>query len=168
MVSPDWPSNAEAESIFQRLLQLDPTAESDLAIAYLTPLTNFLLNKPNRIDPHFCDEAAESALLNLIERPGQFDSSRSELGQYLRMSADRDLKNLLAKERRITEKLLDFGVELLAEHGNKEQEESPVSWDDPLLQAALAELPPTDRAAIELIRSGERSREVFAELDQKK
>ena len=49
-------------------------------------------------------EAAEDAILALIRKPESYSPERQTLEVYLRMSARGDLRNLLAKERRVTQR----------------------------------------------------------------
>lgn len=95
------PSPEEARDIHARLLGGDPVAPAELAVAYLDPLTEWLAARnPGLADPHLCATAAEDALLALIKNPRSYDPQRQTLEVYLRMSAQGDLRNLLARERR--------------------------------------------------------------------
>ena len=163
MISDSWPSMEESERIYQKLLDLDLTASADLALAYCSLLTRYLLQKCPRVDPDLCHGAADEALMNLIKRPEKFNPSLKELGSYLRMSADGDLKNALDRQQKHSQKRSGFDVELLPDPRNSE-EEPLYSWDDPALQSTLAELDSRDREVIELMRSGERSTAIFAAL----
>lgn len=93
-------SRSQARALHQRLLGSDPVAPSDLAAAYLDPLTDWLVEHNPRLDPELCATAAEDAILALIKRPASYKPERQTLEVYLRMSAAGDLKNLLRSESR--------------------------------------------------------------------
>src|SRR4051794_30161977 len=93
-------SNKEACALYERLLADDPTAQSDLAAAYLDSLTNWLIEHNRRLHPNDCATAAEDAILALIKNPTTYNPKRQTLEVYLRMSAQRDLQNLLNSARR--------------------------------------------------------------------
>ncbi len=96
-----WPTDEEAREIHARLCQGDPVASSELAMAFLEPLAVGLLRGNPHVDPHLCEQAAEDAILTLIEDPDSYDPDRGRLGAYLKMSARGDLKNALDRERRL-------------------------------------------------------------------
>src|SRR6266850_1752361 len=117
-VSPSPPlSTEEARTLYERLLTDDPTAPSDLAVAYLDRLTEWLI-KHNRVDPDDCATAAGEAILALIRKPKTYNPERQTLEVYLRISALGDLKNLLRSERRHSKRRADWeAVELSSEVG---------------------------------------------------
>src|SRR5262249_2403016 len=95
------PSREEEAVLYRRLVERDPTAPSDLAERYFEPL--FPCLRANN-DPHVADdllqEAAGDALLPLMKHPEKFDPNKKSLWGFLRMAAQGDSKNLLARERR--------------------------------------------------------------------
>ncbi len=93
-------SSADEHELHQRLLAGNPVAPSDLAVAYLGYLVRYLRDRNPAIDDEFCQTAAEDALMALSKRPHSYDPARKSLVGYLRMSAQGDLLNLLAGERR--------------------------------------------------------------------
>ena len=94
------PSSTDELALHQRLLAGDPIAPSDLAVAYLGYLGRYLRERNPAIDDEFCQTAAEDALMALSKRPQSYDPARATLVAYLRLSAQGDLRNLLARERR--------------------------------------------------------------------
>jgi len=91
------PSTADEHALHQRLLAADPVAPSDLAVAYLEYLGRYLRERNPAIDDQ---TAAEDAIMALSKRPQSYDPARATLVAYLRLSAQGDLRNLLARERR--------------------------------------------------------------------
>ena len=116
---------------------------------------------PDR-DPHVTATAATDAVLDLMEHPDRFDPARGGLIGFLFLIARRDLLNLRAKEARHHRGRAggEF-VELAAAARNEEQEVPPTMDDYPELREAIAELPPADRAVLELMRRGERATAAF-------
>jgi len=96
----DWPPQAEAMAIWHRLVDGDPVAPSDLAVAYLDPLAGWLTASSPAIDPALCQTAAEDAILALITRPEAYHPERAALDTYLRVAARGDLKNAIDAETR--------------------------------------------------------------------
>jgi len=94
------PSTADEHALHHRLLAADPVAPSDLAVAYLGYLGRYLRERNPAIDDEFCQTAAEDAIMALSKRPQSYDPARATLIAYLRLSAQGDLRSLLARERR--------------------------------------------------------------------
>jgi hypothetical protein len=125
----------EAARLHQRLLDADPIAPNDLAVAYLEPLISWLCAHNRRMDPDFCAEAADRAIVALIQHPSSYRPDRQSLEVYLRMSAQGDLRNLLRKERRHHQRRSPWArVELSPEAGKYLGRE-----DDPSLPLQVAE-----------------------------
>lgn len=99
-VNQNWPSEETAASLHLRLLDQDPIAPADFAEAYFQPVAYSLMTRNSGVDSQLCYEAAGEAVLSLIKNPEIFRPDRGALDMFLRMSAQRDLLNLLAKERR--------------------------------------------------------------------
>ncbi|HET8628271.1 MAG TPA: sigma factor [Thermomicrobiales bacterium] len=118
---PPLPSPEEGRALHARLLAGDPVAPAELAEAYLDHLAGWLQARNRGVrDPHLHDEAAEDALLALIKDPGSYDPARLGLTAYLHMSAQGDLRNLLAKERRRHVRQVDLtAVELSPARGKE-------------------------------------------------
>jgi hypothetical protein len=88
--------------LHRRLLDGDPVAPSDLAVAYLDHLVAYLARRNPSVDPAPRDTAAEDAIISLCKRPEVYSPDRMPLDRYLCMAAQRDLVNALARERRHT------------------------------------------------------------------
>jgi hypothetical protein len=165
------PSPQQALQVYARLLDGDPTAPADLAIAFLDPLTEWLeANNPRLQDPHLYATAAEDALLALIKNPRSYDPQRQTLEVYLRISAKGDLLNLVERERRHQKRRERLDVVELSPRSRKHL------WDvegDPAIVVAreqgvagpsivLPGLTPYEEQVLELMRDGERRTSVYA------
>lgn len=135
-----WPTPQEGVEIFERLLADDPTASSDLALGYLNPLSNWLIRRNPRVEPHICAEAAENAILTLIKNPSTYKPERLTLSAYLRLSASGDLKNLLQAERRHSSRRANLDAVELSPAMRK------YLWDEDADPALLVERPLDDVA----------------------
>ncbi len=140
--------------------------------AYLPGLLTYLQRRFSRVDPHLCEEAAATTLIDYVKAPERFDPSRGELGRYLQMSARRDLFNLLRRERRQRPgHVLRFSVEIVEEHGNPFQEDEPLdrlvrdeeaAQRDALLRSIEAECDEPERRVLRLMLEGEADTAAFA------
>lgn len=129
-------SDEEAVSLYNRLLANDPTASSELAEGFLTPLIHWLQKQNRRIAPELVCQAAEDAILNLIRKPSTFDPGKNlTLEKYLRMSAQGDLRNVLAKEKRKQGQEISWNVVELSDQRGKYLGKE----DDPSLPLQVAE-----------------------------
>lgn len=95
-------SDDAGRSLHARLLARDPTAPSDLVSSYLQPLVEWLLRTYAGRDPAMLESIAIDLLLDVGERPEQYDPDRLSLFAYFRMAARGDVSNALAKEQRRT------------------------------------------------------------------
>jgi DNA-directed RNA polymerase specialized sigma24 family protein len=91
-------SLTEHQSLHQRLMEGDPTAPNDVAVALIEPLIDWLTVHNPSLHHDLISEAAEDAILTLIRNPATYDPKKGELEPYLRMSAQGDLRNLLRRE----------------------------------------------------------------------
>lgn len=172
-----WPEGAHALDMHARLLVGDPVASSDLAEAFLDPLATWLHRTNSGIDPHLCDQAAEDAILALIDNPKSFNPDRGALDVYLRMSARGDLRNLLAKETRHGSRRAGIEtVELFAADRNHMQEiadpahilERAEAMETQMLRRTLDSVQPSlnrqEAAVLSLMADGERKTEAYASI----
>lgn len=117
-----WPPAEIALEIYAKLCEKDPIATSDVAVCFLDPLADWLLRMNPRIDPHLCEQAADDAILSLIANPQAFNPDKGPLDAYLRMSAQADLRNVLSRERRHSNRRENLAVvELFGASGNLNQ-----------------------------------------------
>src|SRR5579863_9040337 len=88
--------------LYRRLLDGDPTAPERLVAAYVLPLQRILRRRHPALPREVVADAANDALLSLIDRPERFDPGRGvSLLNFLVMIGDRNLiDQLRALERR--------------------------------------------------------------------
>jgi hypothetical protein len=161
--------SAEFErGIDERLRAGDPVAPVDLAEVCFQPLVRWLRRAfPGVDDPTFYDDAATEAILNYVERPAIFNSSRNSLSGFLRMSAAADLRNCLSRQRRVRN--YKVPVDSGDDDGNTNEEPfRRFEWNNEeetllrqidgarLAEEFVAEVPLEERAAVRLLLSGQR------------
>jgi RNA polymerase sigma-70 factor, ECF subfamily len=156
--------------IHERLLAEDVTAPAELAEALLDPLIHRLTKKyPQLPDPDLLFDAVIDALMSYVKLPAQFDPARRSLIGYLFMAAEGDLRNALAKHKRLRQKEIPLeNVELEVAAGNSEIEEvnSETEPEEGKLRQALPRIfgDPKDLVMVKLMISGERTTEAFVEV----
>jgi hypothetical protein len=94
-------SAEEALHLHRCLLERDPVAPADFAVAFLKPLIAWLQRTNPSVDPMACGEAAGEAIVRFLTNSTKYDPQRLEMEAFLRMAAQRDLQNLLRKECRV-------------------------------------------------------------------
>ena len=172
------PTPEKELELHRRLVERDPVAPADLAIAFLNPLIDWLAeHNSHRLDQDYCFDAAVDAFQALAKNPNSFrpDLPKS-LFAYLCMSAQGDLRNRLQKEkRRLTRQVSLETFEVSPDDGNYLGRE-----DDPSLRMENSEL--MDRLnetilafvrqglteeeleVLDLMLEGERKTAVFAQV----
>ncbi|MFZ5448916.1 MAG: hypothetical protein ACOZFS_09810 [Thermodesulfobacteriota bacterium] len=163
----DW-----QREIHARLLAGEVTAPAELTEALLEPLLQRLAKKYRQLrDPNLLSDAVVDALMSYIKRPAQFDPTKKTLIGFLFMAAAGDLRNALAKDKRLRQKeisLEDVELEVAAGNYGTEAENSET---EPAKDRLKQELPrifpdPKDLAMVELILAGERTTAAFVEVLQ--
>ncbi len=154
------------ETWHAQLLAGDDLASAELAAALRPELVAHLRRRyPRRADQEWIEDAADDALIAYLLEPEKFDPARASLPAYLKMAAEGDLKNALARQRR-REKKIAAGVELDQLGGKPSQADDP-TWRliaEELRGELQSLLPdPRDQALLTLLAEGERSTAVFAE-----
>src|SRR5690349_13321648 len=99
MATIDWPPADALAELHRRLTTPDPVASADFAAAVIEPLTAYLRTTHPAIDDDLRVTAAGDAVLSVIHNPAVFNPARGGLAGFLRMAANGDLRNLLARER---------------------------------------------------------------------
>jgi hypothetical protein len=178
MSSERSPTPAPEEGLLyhQRLLCADPVVPSDVCHAFLAPLTDGLAARHPRYDPHLIREAVHQTLFDYVKRPEMYQpgDGRPDLLGFLTMAADRDLANLLRRERlhhrnREPWSVVEFG----AEGGNTSGADDPAEaaeWaeeqrrDEEALARLTAAWPAVERECLELMLQGVRPFEPYAAL----
>ncbi len=153
--------DADFLDCWRRLIADPVTGGGAFAAAALPRLEADLARLYPRVDEHLRCEAADSAVLAVIQRPDAYDPARLGLPAYLRMVAGGDLKNLLDKEKRRSRGRIPWaGVELGVPARNEREEEAFA--EHPELAAVVAGFTPEEAAVFELMCDGERATELFA------
>ncbi len=156
------------EEVHQRLLHGDPTAPSEVMIAYLEPLTRRLRQRfPEVKDETIIQDAVTDALFQYAQSPGRFNPAKSSLASYLTMAARGDLLNALARERKRSARQGPLETVAEAALARNTLEESKDSGDSmaasPSMQVILQEVSdPVDRELLEMILAGERKTAPYA------
>jgi RNA polymerase sigma-70 factor (ECF subfamily) len=156
--------------LYQRLCDREPVAPSEFCELYLPLLMadrRWLLAGIR--DEHMITDAAIRAVLSVAEHPEQYDPAQSKIMGYLRMSAKRDLINLLNAESRRSGRTVSIEAVDLPESAGNERREAPdlpggVSPEF-LMRKLDDALPiPQDREAVRLMLDGVRSTEDYARV----
>ena len=165
-------SAEDALRLHRRLLERDPLAPADFADAFLRSLIAWLKSTNPGVDPMACEEAADEAIVRFLNDPTKYDPQRLRVEAFLRMAAQRDLQNLLRKERRHQQNRRDWKVVEQASADGKYLGRD----DDPSLplqieEARQRQAPPdtmwqqltdAERRVWEQMQQGERRHSVFA------
>jgi DNA-binding CsgD family transcriptional regulator len=168
------PPEPDGVLLHRRLLAGAATASSQLAVAYVDRLVDWLAAKDPCAPEHFRIEAAGEAVLSLIRNPAAYDPTRLGLFEYLCMAARGDLRNLLARERKHHRGRVAWGiVEDAAGGGNylgRDEDpslplrlaEAAAMPQDPAWAEVYAAASPAERRVLDLMAAGERSTADFA------
>lgn len=165
-----------SKQIHQRLLEGDPTAPSELALAYLERLVRRLhVRFPEILDHNLLDDAAADAILNYAEHPSRFNPSKSSLATYLEMSSRGDLLNALDREARRRKRELPLEVveqggsdrNILMRENELERTGQECAATGParpdLINKMLESITdPRDQQLLQLMLDGERNTKAFA------
>jgi len=174
MSQPPPLSEEEQGLLLQRLLQGEANAPQDLCVALADWLFNEVRCAHRDVHPDFVLDAVHQTLFELCKKPERYDPGKLGLASYLVMSADRDVRNLLRKERRHTRRRVSWNVvEDAVEQGKySEGEDNPLEHlvDKEQAQAFKAKLElltrdwrDEEKRVLGLMSEGERRCEVFAE-----
>lgn len=165
-MSDSWPEPEAVTTLFQRLCVGDRLAQLELIDAVLDPLVGHLRRWRRDADEHACMTAAEDAVLSLIRNPAIYDPTKRGLMGFLKMAAQGDLRNELAKEQKHhTNRENRDCVELPESSGNTPPDELAgdlPSFDDPNIAAEVASFTATEREVLRLMRDGEKRTAAFA------
>jgi DNA-directed RNA polymerase specialized sigma24 family protein len=169
--TPARPADQDGLQLYGRLKSGDKTTSADIAAAYLDPLIDWLIGTNPTLHPHDCCEAADEAILSLLRNPDGYDPLKLGLFAFLQMSAQGDLKNLLARERRHRRRCQQLSIVELGEDAGKYSGAD----DDPSFNLLLAEaeaesvpaevgdgLSEVEKRVLELMLAGERHTEAYA------
>jgi RNA polymerase sigma-70 factor (ECF subfamily) len=171
--SHSFPSSEEGLCLHLRLCELDPHATAEVCRAFIGPLLDWLQGRFRNADPHQQETAVHETIFSYVRQPQQYDPSQMDLAAFLRMSARRDLLNLLRREQRHHQGRVPWNdVELAALGGNiSGSDEGPLELLERQEQAAVArallqrveeKLTEPERRAFRLLLDGERRTPAFA------
>jgi RNA polymerase sigma-70 factor, ECF subfamily len=169
--SEDLDRSAE-RALHARLLSEDPVAPSELAQLFLPKLLTRLRRSARTVDPHLVETVAIDSLLHLASRPDRYDPERSSLLAYLHLDALGDLRNLLRKEARQTQRRVPLEVVELSPSGRNLKvgpDNDPATlvvqgMERAALAALYQDFEPADREVVQLMAEGERRTELFAQI----
>lgn len=165
------------KAIHERLLAGDPTASEELAREYLPLIQRHVAACASNHGIHDHDlvnDATVDAVFGYILHPEKFDPHKSGLLGYLKRASERDLINVVQKDRRRRrgeELQEDVEISILARKKSSEIDRIRRGGEDQTIsriqgQRNLAELKETsnrlDNALVRLMAEGERSTGKFA------
>ncbi len=160
--------------LHRRLLERDPVAPADFAVAFLNPLIAWLQATNSGVDPMACEEAAGEAIVRFLNNLTGYDPQRLGVEVFLRMAAQRDLQNLLRKERRHQQNRRDWNVveQAFADGkylGRDDDPSLPLQIEEArqrqtLPDAVWQQMSDAERGVWEQMQLGERRHSVFAAI----
>ncbi len=164
-----WPEADVVAAIYERLVRGDCLAQTDFIVEVLEPLVSHLWAWRRDADEHMWLTAAEDAVLSVIRNPAVYNPAKcGNLFAFLRMAAERDLLNLLERERRHHRNRENRDcVELPVDGRNPSVEEVAddlPTFDDQAMATEVASLTDLERQVFELMRDGEKRTSVFATI----
>jgi hypothetical protein len=158
--------------LHRRLRKRDPVGPANFADAFLKPLIAWLQATHYGVDPMVCAEAAGEAIIGFLNNPTGYDPQQLGVEAFLRMAAQRDLQNLLRKERRHQRNRRDWNVvEQTSEDGKYLRRDDDPSLPLQIEEARKRQAPPDavwqkltdeERRVWEQMQQGERRHSVFA------
>ena len=162
--TPQWPSEDEGRRLHTEMVRGISTAPRDFADTYFQPLCNHLAIAFARVAEDIRASAVSETIMNVIERPQQYDPTRMSFNKFLRMSVEGDLRNLCARDarRRGRESSLEFVDEPIAGGNNCVEPVEAPSLDDPRVVDEIASFGPREHVTYTLILAGERHTDVYA------
>jgi RNA polymerase sigma-70 factor (ECF subfamily) len=172
-----FPSPEEACAVYGRLLRRDPTAPSDLAVAFLECLSSWLTarSRNQSVPEDLIHEAAEDAILSLIRNPSSFRAETGDLVAYLKMSAQGDLLNRLRREAKHRQGRTSLERVEQSDQAGKylgreadpslpmQVEEHLSRTGDPLPNSVRRGLTDAEARVLDLMMQGERKTSVYAQ-----
>jgi len=170
--------DAQSEkAIHERLLAGDPTASEELARKYMPLIQRHVAacaHKHGIHDDDLINDATVDAVFDYILHPEKFDSDKSGLLGYLKRASERDLINVVQKDRRRRrgeELQEDVEVSILSRKKSSEIDRITRGGEDQTIsriqgQRDFAEIKEAnnalDNALLRLMAEGERSTGKFA------
>jgi RNA polymerase sigma-70 factor, ECF subfamily len=154
-------------NLHHRLLDGDVTASSEIAERLLFRVIEQLRSRyPNLDDQHLVDTAVHEAFMAYFLHPEKFNPAKSSLVNYLLMSAEGDLRNLLSKKRLSTVSLeaiqeSGLGEKTLPSEDSAEEQLGSFSETEQWLRQRIVD--PLDLTVINLLAENVRETQSYAE-----
>lgn len=176
MINHNEPNRTWQDQQYQRLLRNYPTAFAELCERALPHLVSFLRDQFPQQDSHNLDMIVIDTLLNFRKELEKYDPEKITLFAFLRMAVRGDMLNLIDKNRRQEQRLVDLddpaienslpqadSVEAHFELDEWLQQHTDLSRQE-LLEALANELDNTDREILLLMLEGVRATTEYAEV----
>lgn len=159
-------------ALHQLLLNGDSLASSTIAELYFPLLEAHLKRRYYKVDNELRWDAITQAYFSYIENPTAYNPAKLGLLAYLKMAAEQDLRNALAKQTRRNRNLTSLdNVAVIVPDGNINIEEQIIQRErlDELRKARLRKQQivadnEVDRQLLELLQSGVRATVEFAKV----
>lgn len=160
------------KTLHRLLLNGDSLAPSKIAELYFPLLEAYLERGYYKVDNELRWDAITQAYFSYIENPNLYNPEKLGLLAYLKMAAEQDLRNALAKQSRRTRNLTSLdNVAVVVSDGNINIEEQIIQRErlDELRKARLRDQQivadkGVDQQLLELIQSGVRATAEFAKV----
>ncbi|HEX2914055.1 MAG TPA: hypothetical protein VH186_24845 [Chloroflexia bacterium] len=164
----DKPEPQRGLAFHQRLLENDPVVTVEIAETYLPLLLKHLQRKYPKVDQDLLSDAATEAYFNYTNNPQSFkpELNTGNLLEYLKMSANGDVKNALARLKREQRQYIPPDeVELSLVAGNINIEEEIIGREE--VTSRLIEFKQRLSGEFELITDNELDRKLLALMELK-
>jgi multidrug efflux pump subunit AcrA (membrane-fusion protein) len=128
-------SNEADLELHRRLLDADPIAPLELAERYLFPLYNYLKRKFSYVEDEQALDAATMAIMSYVQNPTIYNPDLKLFFNFLKMAAEGDLRNELARQRRRSSRLVSLDSVALGDlAGNINIEEEVIAQQEVLVR----------------------------------
>jgi RNA polymerase sigma-70 factor, ECF subfamily len=127
------------KSLHQRMVRGDPTAFAAIAESHMEWISKNLTKRYSTLyDQHLISSAVVDALYNYQGKPERYNPEKGSLAKYLLISADGDLRNLLARDKKKTYIPIDDDVELSSENQEYRVESAILVSEDNVEELVIA------------------------------
>ncbi len=160
--SDQLPTREEELALHRRLIDGDPTASSDLASIYFSPLLEHLRTRNRGISEDLLLDAAAQAWMSLVKNPHSYNPNGMRLFDFLKMSAEGDRRNIQKSERIRAKRTKSLNLLELDPPGRNDpcadlEHAEVFNRVDEILPGILEGLPEDQRQAAMMVLEGERS-----------
>jgi hypothetical protein len=127
------------KELHQRMIGRDPIAFAEIAESYLPLVTDKLAKRyPTLYDPDLINTAVVDAFYSYLDKPERYRPEKGSLVNYLLISAEGDLRNLLARDKNKNYIPLDEDVELSEVNGEYIVETAILNSEDNVEELVIA------------------------------